>query len=71
LTATSNGCAKHEGPQRQRGRKGLAGTLHRELNNQEDSSKPFRTEITTLQQQREKTGAVDSMLQGLSMDETI
>jgi hypothetical protein len=43
-----------------------------ELNDQEDKLQAVRTEITTLQQQREKSREqLDSMLQGLTMDEAI
>jgi hypothetical protein len=44
----------------------------RELNSQEDKLQAVRAEITTLQQQREKSrDQLDGMLQGLVLDETI
>ncbi|HEV2961560.1 MAG TPA: carboxypeptidase regulatory-like domain-containing protein [Candidatus Angelobacter sp.] len=52
--------------------KALVERYTRELNNQEDKLQAVRAEITTLQQQREKSREqLDSMLQGLTMDETI
>ncbi len=52
--------------------KALLERYTRELNNQEDKLQATRNEITTLQQQREKSRAqLDGMLQGLVLDETI